>query len=280
MWGAHSWNPMAFSPRTGLLYIPVIDIPSEITWQGDGEFTDTLVKVTEVDGKPFDPGKLVAWDPVSQQVRWTVPHELPFNGGVLATAGNLVFQGDAFGRFSAYRASTGEALWSMDTGSTISAAPASYLQDGVQYILLPAGAGGGLQYAYPELHAVDRAQGPTRLIAFSLEGDKDVPMPRFGIAKLPEQPALAATQAQIEQGHELYASHCSGCHGKDAVARYGGSVPDLRYANAETHATWQAIVVGGARQQRGMPMQKLSIEESAAIRAYVLSLSEELRRGQ
>lgn len=280
MWGAHSWNPMAFSPRTGLLYIPVIDIPSEVTYQGDGEFTDTLVKITEVDGKPFDPGKLVAYDPVSQQVRWTVPHELPFNGGVLATAGNLVFQGDAFGKLSAYRASTGEELWSIATGSTISAAPASYLQDGVQYVLLPAGAGGGLQYAYPELHAVDRAQGPTRLIAFSLEGDRDVAMPEFGIEKLPEQPALDATEAQVEQGHELYTSHCSGCHGKDAVARYGGSVPDLRYADARTHAAWHAIVVGGARRQRGMPMQKLSIDESEAIRAYVLSLSEELRRRQ
>ena len=62
---------------------------------------------------------------------------------------------------------SGERLWSMATGSTIGAAPASYAVDDVQYVLLPAGVGGGLQYAYPELHAVDQAQGPTRLIAFS-----------------------------------------------------------------------------------------------------------------
>ena len=280
MWGAHSWNPMAFSPQTDLLYIPVIDIPSEVTYESDGDFTDTLVMITDIEGKPFAPGKLVAYDPVQQRARWTVEHELPFNGGVLATAGNLVFQGDASGTFSAYQATTGSKLWSMETGSTISAAPASYMQDGVQYVLLPAGAGGGLQYSYPQLHAVDKPQGPTRLIAFSLEGDSSVPMPEFGAGGLPEQPALDATDAEIELGRALYAKNCSSCHGKDAVGRYGGSVPDLRYATAETHAAWHAVVVGGARQQRGMPAQDVDIDQSEAIRAYILSLSGDLRRRQ
>ena len=280
MWGAHSWNPMAFSPQTGLLYIPVIDIPSEVTYEGNGEFSDTLVMETEVDGTPFDPGKLVAYDPVSQKARWTVGHRLPFNGGILATAGNLVFQGDAFGKFSAYQASSGKELWAMPVGSTISAAPASYLQNDVQYILLPAGAGGGLQYAYPALHAVDKAQGPTRLIAFRLDGDEKVSMPELTIRDLPEQPVLDASVEEIESGRELYGSHCASCHGKEAVGRYGGSVPDLRYANADAHASWHAVVVGGSRQQSGMPKQNLSIEQSAAIRSYVLSLSEKLTPGR
>lgn len=272
MWGAHSWNPMAFSPQTGLLYIPVIDIPSEVTYEGNGEFSDTLVMVTELDGTPFDPGKLVAYDPVAQQARWTVAHELPFNGGLLATAGNLVFQGDALGKFTAYQASSGKELWAMSTGSTIGAAPASYLQDDVQYILLAAGAGGGLQYAYPALHAVDKAQGPTRLIAFRLDGDGNVSMPEFSVRELPVQPVLDATEEEIESGRELYASHCASCHGKEAVGRYGGSVPDLRYANADAHASWHAIVVGGSRQQTGMPKLDLSIDQSEAIRSYILSL--------
>lgn len=280
MWGAHSWNPMAFSPQTGLLYIPVVDVPSEVTYQGNGELTDTLAMVTEIDGKPFAPGKLVAYDPVSQRARWTIPHELPFNGGVMATAGNLVFQGDAFGEFTAYEATSGRKLWSIATGSTIGAAPASYLLDDAQYILLPVGAGGGVQYAYPELHALDRAQGPTRLIAFSLEGDQDVRMPELVARELPEQPRLEATDEEIGTGRTLYAAHCAACHGEDAVGRFGGSVPDLRYATSETHATWHAIVVGGSRQQQGMPMQSLSVEESEAIRSYVLSLSEALRADQ
>jgi len=277
MWGAHSWNPMAYSPLNGLLYIPVIDIPSEVTWLGDGDFTDTLKLVTEVDSKPFSPGKLVAWDPVAQKARWSIDHELPFNGGVLATAGKLVFQGDAGGRFSAYHADSGEPLWSMPTGSTIGAAPASYALDGEQYILLPVGLGGGLQYSYPELHAVDQAQGPTRLIAFRLGGDPAPDMPTFSRRTLPDQPSLDAPAGIVDNGRAVYESHCSWCHGRNAVARYGGSVPDLRYATTAIHETWHAIVVGGARRQGGMPAQPLSIEESEAVRAYVLSLSEQLR---
>jgi quinohemoprotein ethanol dehydrogenase len=277
MWGAHSWNPMAFSPQTGLLYIPVIDIPTEVTYLGDGDFEDTLKLITEIDGNKFSPGKLVAYDPVAQVPRWTVGHELPFNGGVLATAGNLVFQGDAYGHFAAYRATSGEKLWSMSTGSTISAAPASYMLRGTQYILLPAGAGGGLQYSYPELHAVDQEQGPTRLIAFRLRGDQDVVMPEFRPRELPDQPQLEATSEAIAAGEELFSTSCASCHGQHAVARYGGSVPDLRYANKETHATWQAIVVGGSRQGNGMPAQNISIDQSEMIRGYVLSLSNELR---
>ena len=188
MWGAHSWNPMAYSPETELLYIPVIDIPSEITNGENGDFSDTLKLITEINGKPFSPGKLVAYDPIAQQPRWTVEHELPFNGGVLATAGNLVFQGDSHGVFTAYQADTGKELWSISTGSTISAAPASYSAGDRQYILLPVGAGGGLQYAYPELHAVNQAQGPTRLIAFVLDGNPNPKMPELQRRKLPVQP--------------------------------------------------------------------------------------------
>lgn len=277
MWGAHSWNPMAYSPQTKLLYIPVIDIPSEVTWLGDGDFTDTLKLVTEVEGEPFDPGKLVAYDPVAQKPVWTVAHELPFNGGVLATAGNLVFQGDALGVFTAYRADDGAALWSMPTGSTIGAAPATYAVDDTQHVLLPAGVGGGLQYVYPELHAVDRAQGPTRLIAFRLGGRQDVAMPQFSRRDPPPRIDSAGTADDVASGASLYAANCAFCHGKDAVGRYGGSVPDLRYAGEEAHDTWHAIVVGGSRQTKGMPAQEISIAESEQIRRYILSLAAALR---
>ena len=57
-------------------------------------------------------------------------------------------------------------------------------------------------------------------------------------------------------------------------------MPDLRYAAQQTHDTWHAIVVGGSRQSAGMPAQELTIEESEAVRAYVLSLSEALRQEQ
>lgn len=277
MWGAHSWNPMAYSPQTKLLYIPVIDIPSEVTWLGDGDFTDTLKLVTEVEGEAFDPGKLVAYDPAAQKPVWSVAHELPFNGGVLATAGNLVFQGDALGVFTAYRADDGAALWSMSTGSTIGAAPASYAVDDIQYVLLPAGVGGGLQYVYPELHAVDRAQGPTRLIAFRLGGRQDVAMPEISRRDPPPRIESGGAAEDVASGASLYAANCAFCHGKNAVGRYGGSVPDLRYAGEEAHDTWHAIVVGGSRQTNGMPAQEISVAESEQIRRYILSLAAALR---
>ena len=277
MWGAHSWNPMAWHPGLKLSYIPVIDVPSVVTGYADGDFTDSLELFTEVDGKPFSPGKLVAFDPLAGKPRWSVDYELPLNGGVMATAGNLVFQGDATGRFNAYAADTGERLWYVATGSSITAAPASYAIDGEQYIVIPIGAGGGLQFVYPELGATDESKGPTRLLAFSLDGHGRLPRETPALRPLPAQPELHASAAVIASGQEIYRHNCGGCHGKDAVARYGGSVPDLRYADADTHAAWAAIVVGGARRANGMPAMDLSIEQAEAVRAYVLSRAQPLR---
>jgi mono/diheme cytochrome c family protein len=97
---------------------------------------------------------------------------------------------------------------------------------------------------------------------------------------LPQQPDLEASADTIESGKALYADSCRFCHGDDGVTRFGGSVPDLRFATGETHATWHAIVVGGARSANGLPAIEVSLEESEAIRSYVLSLSEALRASQ
>lgn len=276
-WGAHSWNPMAFHPGLGLTYIPVIDLPTEIDSEGNSE---DVVMITEVDGRPHAPGKLVAFDPASQRIRWSVDHPLPYNGGLLATGGNLVFQGNAEGEFVAYGADSGEELWSVQTGSAINAAPASYALDGKQYVVVPIGLAGGLQYRYPEMHAAARKQGPVRMMAFALGGDAALSADVADYPPLPDQPALAATADEIAVGAELYAGYCKSCHGGDATARFGGSVPDLRFASAETHATWHAVVVGGSRAANGMPSMEIPIEESEAIRNYVLSKSEELRANQ
>ncbi|HSD70611.1 MAG TPA: c-type cytochrome, partial [Woeseiaceae bacterium] len=231
-------------------------------------------------GQPFSPGKLLAWDPVKQAARWTVDRPFPFNGGVLATAGGLVFQGDALGAFEAYAADSGELLWRVMTGSAITAAPVSYALGGKQFVLIPVGAGGGVQFAYPELHAGDRPQGPTRLMAFALGSEREVPAVAAIPRQLPEQPALSASAEQIEAGRDLYSQNCGGCHGKNAVARYGGTVPDLRYSAKDVHEAWPAIVVGGARSANGMPSFKLELDEAEAIRNYVLSLATELRNAR
>jgi PQQ-dependent dehydrogenase (methanol/ethanol family) len=280
MWGAHSWNAMAYSPQTSLSYIPVIDIPAAVTNDGSGEFPDDNVMLTEVDGKPFSPGKLVAFDPVTAKIRWSVDQLLAYNGGVLATAGKLVFQGNAEGEFAAYAADTGDKLWSIKTGSTTGSAPASYALGKRQFVVMPVGGGGGLQFYYPQMHATPETRGPVRLLAFALGGEAELPPVDTAPRPLPEQPSLTASAETIAEGKLLYSENCKGCHGKDAVARMTGSVPDLRYANAETHQQWAGIVIGGAKRMNGMPPSELTAEESEAIRAYVLSLSGELRRGE
>lgn len=271
MWGAHSWNPMAWHPGLGLAYVPVVDVPSVVTNLGDGEFEDTLELVEEVDGRPHSPGKLVAFDPARQAVRWQADHALPFNGGVLATAGGLVFQGDAMGDFTARDAATGRSLWSVSTGSPINSAPVSFELDGRQHVLIAAGSGGGAQFMYPQLHAGERATGPTRLLAFVLDGEEALPRvaPRRRVPG--DVPAPSASATVIAQGRDLYAEHCNFCHGKNAIARHGGSVPDLRFSSGDTHAVWPGIVVGGARRSLGMPGFEMSPEDAEAIRQYILS---------
>jgi len=278
MWGSHSWQPMAWHPGHGLLYIPVLDVPSVVSDYDDGNYKDTLELFTEVDGEPFSPGKLIAFDPVRNVTRWTVDHPLPFNGGVLATAGNLVFQGNAEGRFNAFAADTGEEKWSLATGSSITAAPVTYTIDDTQYILIPIGSGGGIQFVYPQLGATNESEGPTRLLAFSLDGSSEFPYIARSVRALPDQPELVASGDVIETGKKLYASNCGFCHGKNASARVGGSVSDLRYSSADTHSAWHGIVIGGARRDNGMPaFSHLDVEQSEAIRNYVLSLAEALR---
>ena len=280
MWGAHSWNPMAYSPDTRLSYIPVVDIPAEVIMNEEGDFSDNNLLLTEVGGKPHSPGKLVAFDPVAARIRWSVDYPLPYNGGVLATAGNLVFQGNAEGEFVGYAADSGKRLWSVQTGSSIAAAAASYAVRGKQYVVVPIGGGGGLQFYYPEMHATDNAHGPTRLLAFSLTGEAMLPASTRPARKLPAQPRLDASAATLERGRLLYDGHCKSCHGTGAVARAHGSVPDLRYADSATHGEWAGIVIGGARRANGMPAFELGLDDAEAIRAYVLSLAEEIRAAQ
>ena len=278
MWGSHSAQPMAYNPGERLVYIPAVNVPDVVTWLGDGDFTDTLEMLDEVDGKPHVPGMLIAWDPATQSQRWAVNHDVAFNGGVLTTAGGLVFQGDADGRFTAYDAATGKRLWSATTGSAISAAPVTYLLDGRQRILVPVGAGSAIQFNYPTFTAGRKTLGKTRLMSFSLGGEAEMPDTTWVEPPVPELPPLEASRQTIEHGAELFESRgCNGCHGKNAVARVGGTVPDLRFASKETHLQWNGIVIGGARSAKGMPAHEMSIEDAQAIEAYVLSRAYELK---
>ncbi len=276
MWGAHSWHAMAYHPGHKLVYIPVINIPSIVTGLADGESLDTLELIDTVDGSAHHPGKLIAWDPVKQTERWSVYHNLAVSGGVLATAGDLVFQGNGLGEFAAFNAKTGKTIWSVSTGTAISAAPISYRSGNNQHVLVAAGLGGVMQFFYPKIHSTDGVQGPTRLFSFSLVGEAT--MPEVGVVErqVADLAQINTESESVELGHAIYVDDCLGCHGKDAVARYGGSVPDLRYAAAEVFESWHAIVIGGAQKAKGMPSFELTVKEAEAIRNYVITEAQKI----
>ena len=189
------------------------------------------------------------------------------SGGTLSTAGNLVFQGRADGNFAAYRASDGKLLWQFDAQVGIAAAPMTYAIDGVQYIAV---------LVAPPLIFVDPKirTGPGRLLVFALDG-KATLGPRAVRADGPIPPPateVTATAAEIKEGSALYWQYCNRCHSPERNLVKSGAIPDLRRTNAATHATFEAIVRGGARRALGMPSfeKDLSSSQARLIQAYVL----------
>jgi quinohemoprotein ethanol dehydrogenase len=222
---------------------------------------------TRVDSKIS--GKLIAWDPRTQKARWHQDLELPINGGVLSTAGNLVFQATATGDVFAYQADTGKRVWSMYTGSAAQAAPTTVMVDGEQLILFPIGAGGAMSN-WAQFASNEKSRGPSRLLAFKLGGTVELPPYRHSeIFPRPPRPRPDAKLAR--KGAGLFEDKgCVACHGEAAI-RDTGHVPDLRKASAEVHDTFAAIVLGG-RAAKGMPSfaGAASADDLAALQAFVL----------
>ena len=195
------------------------------------------------------------------------------SGGVLATAGNLVFQGRADGVFAAYRATDGARLWQFDAGTGIMAAPVTFRVNGIQYITVMAGWGGGIGLINPPVLGPVKP-GYGRILTFALDAAASLDVPLFGHSEppVPARPSDAPPEF-IREGQALYDLHCFSCHGVMAVA---GSLPDLRYATADVHEQFAAIVRDGAREPLGMPGfgDLLTTDQVQAIQAYVLSRAE------
>lgn len=283
--GAHSWQPMAYSPRTGWVYIPVNDLGFK--YKSPEHFEPkTLAANYGVDvvaaGMPQDPpvkkailatvkGKLVAWDPRQQKAAWTVQRPGPWNGGLLATAGNLVFEGTADGHFEAYRADTGEKLWSFAAQTGVMAGPVAYEINGEQYVAVLAGWGGVFPLATGEVSfASGRVRNVSRMLAFKLGGTASLP-PLHEIEEPALNPPLSKASLQsIHHGEQLFQRYCAACHGDVAVS--GGVLPDLRFSSALGNEQWFYIVLGGMLQANGMVSfrKELNHRDVADIRAYVI----------
>jgi PQQ-dependent dehydrogenase (methanol/ethanol family) len=272
--GGHSWQPMAFEPALRLVYIPASIAP--IAMKTDPE--DPLIGVSpdyyygfRPDAKVKAKGELIAWDPMTQTRRWSVDRLLPVNGGVLATDGNLIFQGTGDGKFEAFAASTGRPLWTFDAHATILAAPTTVKVDGAQLILVPSGNGGSAgMRAIPRLMNTERSLAPSRLLAFRLDGKASLPpvpkedFPRPPLAKQPSDLA--------EKGRSLFEhKSCSACHGRFAVGS-GPGIPDLGKLSEAKYNILKQIVVDGIFRPAGMPSYPtLTDPELEAIRAFLIN---------
>ena len=270
--GAHSWQAMAFNPKTGLVYIPAQEIgmtyetvkdykPAALGWN-IGTATTNRANVK---------GYLIAWDPVRQKEVWLVNYMGPWNGGILTTAGNLVVQGNAAGFFSVYRADTGEKMWSTAAQSAIMAAPITYEVDGEQYIAVLSGWGG----AYPLLQGKDadksgNTRNLSRVLAFKLGGKATPPPLPPELTLFADPPPAVADAARVAAGKALFDRFCGVCHGEAAVG--GGVVPDLRTSPFLPVDAWYSIVLDGALREGGMApfAPVLDREQVSAIRDYVI----------
>lgn len=283
--GAHSWQPMAFSPLTGLVYIPTQD--AGFPYQSDTDFKmRALAYDNGVDfaaaGMPQDPkikkaiissvtGRLVAWNPVQQKQVWDVERPEAWNGGVLATAGNLIFEGTARGNFEAYLADKGTRVWTYPIQTGAIAGPVTYTVRGEQYVAILAGWGGVFPLAAGEIALKSgRVRNVSRMIVFKLGGRAALPALPAEEPEVLNPPRATADAATVHRGEAVYQRFCSTCHGDVAVS--GGVLPDLRYSSTLANDQWFQIVLGGLLQPNGMVSfaKEVSRQDAAAIRAYVI----------
>jgi glucose dehydrogenase len=283
--GAHAWMPMSYSPKTGLVYIPAMHVP--LSYADDVNFTRHIGRwntgvsflappegsvpgATALERRAalaaMNKGMLVAWDPVAQKARWTIEMPWPWNGGTLATAGNLLFQGDPYGVFRARAADTGKELWSFDSQRGIMAGPVTFRAGGEQYVAVLAGYGGSMGMATAS-EWMRRPPPNGVLLAFKIGG-------KGTLAKLPPvepRPFVTSderfTPAQLAEGETQYFAFCTICHN-------GPVNPDLlRSPVAADAEAWRSVVLEGALADRGMISFKpwLKAEQIEAVRAYVVT---------
>ena len=284
--GAHNWQSMSYSPKTGFAYIPAQNVPfmmvDDPNWtQGSATVGQPMngigwnlgkhLVATPPKGKPF--GRLIAWDAVHQKAAWTQDYASPWNGGTLATAGGLVFQGTADGRLVAYNATSGEKLWDAALGSGVVAAPMTYEIDGKQYVSIAVGWGGVFGQSQ---RSTDHAS-PGTVYTFVMGGDAKFPE----VARYKLGPLISGVKydpKDVPAGFGLYVSNCLFCHGVPGVDK-GGNIPNLGYVDADSIANLDEAVFSKAFAELGMPdfTGKLKPEDLEKIKAFIQGTADAVR---
>jgi len=274
--GAHSWLPQAFSPRTGLVYIPIMEMGAFIgpPTPGVKDFTAgmgvTMIPDAELPGSRRS--YLKAWDPVAQKAAWTIDLPGVWPGGVLATAGDLVFQGRIDGQLIGYDAKTGKQVWSFKTAAPIVAPPISYRANGKQYVTVLTGSGsqgGGILATGNAAYRTDYRL-PRQVLTFAIDGADKLPPFELPALAPPNDPDFKLEADRVMPGAMAFASSaCLVCHGMNAIG--GGAAPDLRYSSAIIDKdAFKSIVKDGALKLNGMPPSpQLTDEQLDSIRYYL-----------
>jgi alcohol dehydrogenase (cytochrome c)/quinohemoprotein ethanol dehydrogenase len=284
--GAHTWHSMSYSPLTGLVYIPIHQSnfvygndagfkPGKMTTNLGVDFSGNAPANAQAAEDAFASaqGRLIAWDPVAQKEVWRVERAGPANGGALATAGGLVFQGTGTGEFTAIDAKTGQPLWSSPTQTGVLAAPVSYEIDGKQYVAILVGSGGSWGMIGGDSNIKgNNLPNISRLLVYDIGGKETLPAaPPRPERKLSPPPATAPAKT-VAAGAAAYGTYCGNCHGVAAFSL--GILPDLRYSGALNSAeAWRDIVLGGAREENGMASfaPVLNNDQADSIRAFVIA---------
>ena len=283
VFGGHNWQAMSYSPLTGLVYIPTQDTatPRSVDplfkhlsgWWNSGNPgpafppDEKIIEQIRADARSF----LRAWDPIQQKAIWEQELVGPWNGGTLATAGGLVFQGTADGRFIAYDAESGTPLWSRKTGTATLASPISYELNGEQFIAVPGGFGSvvflALGILMPE--AIPDQKG--QVFVYKLGGQAKLQLAEPIERSFPAPPEIHADESDLSAGRDLYGYFCWPCHGANAVS--SGVLPDLRRSPyLQTSEAWASVVLDGVLEDQGMGSfaEWVSPVEADRIRQFVI----------
>lgn len=304
--GARNWHPAAFDPTRNLYFASYVDMgnlmfippgqerpPYQPTSLAAGAaliFTSDLEAVMptlpppiqeqvkalpqwrQVQQKPAF-AEMRAIDPVTGKTKWAMPFDgWQDRGGALATASGLVVHGTLSGKLVVRDAATGKILKEIETGTSILAAPMTYRVDGVQYIAVQAGWGGGGWSFVPPYAAAYSKGNANRLLVFKLDGGEvAVPADLPPLAVAPEAPAQldGVTPETIATGSNLFTAYCSMCHSNQPRA----PLPDLRRMSEGTHGAFEEIVMNGLLLQNGMPRwdDVLTAEQAKAIHAFLIA---------
>lgn len=285
--GAHNWHPMAFNPDLNLAYIPAQEIPQAyardprfetqpVGWNTGADFSAGVPPIAPPEVAKFLrstlKGRLIAWDPIAREARWSVEHGNAWNGGVLSTAGGLVFQGKLNGDFVAYDAETGDKLWNHELKSGGASGPGTYMIDGEQYVTITTGWGSafGLSAGFAYDETVPSTVG--KVVTFKLGGTGEIADPDFPMIDKTPKADPFGDETMIAEGSVHYARNCTVCHGPLAVS--SGVLPDLRWsAISGNEMAWKGVVIDGNLAANGMVSfaDHLTPDQVESIRAYVLA---------